>query len=103
MNMLDEERGCFTAPPKGFQEARKGFTHLSDLDWRAVDRMRSFVGGLAVGPILYILGTDKHHPAITELIQHKLNGAQENVALLLQQGIQHAEGYANRVLSTWNC
>ena len=64
--------------------------YLNDLEWRAIERMSSVVGGSTVGAMLYTLDRDEQHAAVTEFIQHELDGAQENVALLHQQGSQHA-------------
>ena len=92
MNMLsDDEGGSLQAPPDGFRATRDRFPHLSDLEWRAIERMGSVVGGPAVGAILYTLNKDEQHAAIAEFIQHELDGAQEKVALLHQQGSQHGE------------
>ena len=50
MNMLDEE--------DTFHATREGFTHLSDIEWGAVERMSSTVGELVVSTMLESLDRD---------------------------------------------
>ena len=61
MNMLDEG--------ELFHAAREGFNHLSDIEWRAGERMSSTVGDIAVSAMLESLDIDQQHAAIARFIQ----------------------------------
>ena len=83
MSMLDEE--------DSFHATREGFSHLSDIEWSAVERMSSTVGGTAISAMLESLDRDQQHAAIARFIQNELVSEREKVALLHQQGSQQAE------------
>ncbi|CAI5743549.1 unnamed protein product [Hyaloperonospora brassicae] len=83
MNMLDEE--------ETFHATRKGFTHLSEIEWGAVERMSSTVGELVASAMLESLDRDQQHAAIAKFIQNELAIEREKVALLHQQVSQQAE------------
>ena len=83
MNMLDEENS--------FHATREGFSHLSDIEWSAAERMSSTVGETAIRAILESLDRYQQHAAISRFIQNELVAEREKVALLHQQGSQQAE------------
>ena len=74
-----------------FHATREGFTHLSDIEWGAVERMSSTVGELVVSTMLESLDRDQQHAAIAKFIHNELALEREKVALLHQQGSQQAE------------
>ena len=84
MDMSDENRGTHRAE-------RDGYSFLSEIERKAVERMGSTVGGDAVMAMLSGLDRDALHSAIAKFIQHELDEAKEKVALLNQQGSQQAE------------
>ena len=83
MNMLDEE--------ESLHATRKNYTHLSDIEWSAVERMSSTVGETTITAMLESLDRDQQHAAISRFIQNELVAEREKVALLHQQGSQQAE------------
>ena len=83
MNMLVEE--------DSFHATREGFSHLSDIEWSAVERMSSTVGETAISAMLESLDRGQQHASISRFIQNELVAEREKVALLLQQGSQQAE------------
>ena len=56
MNMLDEE--------DSFHATREDFSHLSDIEWSAVERMSSTVGETAISARLESLDRYQQHAAI---------------------------------------
>ena len=69
MNMLDE---------KGSRHAtREDYTHLSDIEWTAVERMSSTVGETAISSMLESLDRDQQHAAIDRFIQNELVSERE--------------------------
>ena len=80
MNMLDEE--------ESLHATREDYTHLSDIEWIAVERMSSTVGETAM---LKFFDRDQQHAAIASFIQNELVSEREKVALLHQEGSQQAE------------
>ena len=84
MDMSDENGGTHRAE-------RDGYSFLSEIERKAVERMGSTVGGDAVMAMLSGLDRDALHSAIAKFIQHELDEAREKVALLNQQGSQQAE------------
>ena len=83
MNMMDEE--------ERFHSTREGFNHLSDLEWDAVGRIISTLGGTVSSAMLESLDKDQQHAAIANFIQNELLTEREKVALLYQQGSQQSE------------
>uniref|UniRef100_A0AAV1TW04 Retrotransposon gag domain-containing protein n=1 Tax=Peronospora matthiolae TaxID=2874970 RepID=A0AAV1TW04_9STRA len=85
MNMLDDE------DDQSFHATRDGYSHLSDVEWDAVERMGSTMGIHAVSVMLEALNRDAQHATIAKFIQNELDAEREKVALLHQQGSQQAE------------
>uniref|UniRef100_A0AAV1V7J8 Uncharacterized protein n=1 Tax=Peronospora matthiolae TaxID=2874970 RepID=A0AAV1V7J8_9STRA len=85
MNMLDDE------DDQSFHATRDGYSHLSDVEWDAVERMGSTMGIHAVSVMLEALNRDAQHATIAKFIQNELDAEREKVALLYQQGSQQAE------------
>uniref|UniRef100_A0AAV1UK39 Uncharacterized protein n=1 Tax=Peronospora matthiolae TaxID=2874970 RepID=A0AAV1UK39_9STRA len=85
MNMLDDE------DDQSFHATRDGYSHLSDVEWDAVERMGSIMGIHAVSVMLEALNRDDQHATIAKFIQNELDAEREKVALLHQQGSQQAE------------
>uniref|UniRef100_A0AAV1UQ38 CCHC-type domain-containing protein n=1 Tax=Peronospora matthiolae TaxID=2874970 RepID=A0AAV1UQ38_9STRA len=85
MNMLDDE------DDQSFHATRDGYSHLSDVEWDAVERMGSTMGIHAVSVMLEALNRDAQHATIAKFIQSELDAEREKVALLHQQGSQQAE------------
>uniref|UniRef100_A0AAV1U7B1 Uncharacterized protein n=1 Tax=Peronospora matthiolae TaxID=2874970 RepID=A0AAV1U7B1_9STRA len=85
MNMLDDE------DDQSFHATRDGCSHLSDVEWDAVERMGSTAGIHAVSVMLEALNRDAQHATIAKFIQNELDAEREKVALLHQQGSQQAE------------
>ena len=65
MNMLVEE--------DSFHATREGFSHLSDIEWSAVERMSSTVGKTAISAVLESLDRDQQHAATSRFIQMNLS------------------------------
>uniref|UniRef100_A0AAV1TZB2 CCHC-type domain-containing protein n=1 Tax=Peronospora matthiolae TaxID=2874970 RepID=A0AAV1TZB2_9STRA len=85
MNMLDDE------DDQSFHATRDGYSHLSNVEWDAVERMGSTMGIHAVSVMLEALNRDAQHATIAKFIQNELDAEREKVALLHQQGSQQAE------------
>uniref|UniRef100_A0AAV1UC91 Retrotransposon gag domain-containing protein n=1 Tax=Peronospora matthiolae TaxID=2874970 RepID=A0AAV1UC91_9STRA len=85
MDMLDDE------DDQSFHATRDGYSHLSDVEWDAVERMGSTMGIHAVSVMLEALNRDAQHVTIAKFIQNELDAEREKVALLHQQGSQQAE------------
>uniref|UniRef100_A0AAV1V2N0 Uncharacterized protein n=1 Tax=Peronospora matthiolae TaxID=2874970 RepID=A0AAV1V2N0_9STRA len=85
MNMLDDE------DDQSFHATREGYSHLSDVEWDAVERMGSTMGIHDVSVMLEALNRDAQHATIAKFIQNELDAEREKVALLHQQGSQQPE------------
>uniref|UniRef100_A0AAV1UVI6 Retrotransposon gag domain-containing protein n=1 Tax=Peronospora matthiolae TaxID=2874970 RepID=A0AAV1UVI6_9STRA len=85
MNMSDDE------DDQSFHATRDGYSHLSDVEWDAVERMGSTMGIHAVSVMLEALNRDAQHATIAKFVQNELDAEREKVALLHQQGSQQAE------------
>uniref|UniRef100_A0AAV1UHQ2 Uncharacterized protein n=1 Tax=Peronospora matthiolae TaxID=2874970 RepID=A0AAV1UHQ2_9STRA len=85
MNMLDDE------DDQSFHATRDSCSHLSDVEWDAVERMGSTMGIHVVSVMLEALNRDAQHATIAKSIQNELDAEREKVALLHQQGSQQAE------------
>uniref|UniRef100_A0AAV1UR59 CCHC-type domain-containing protein n=1 Tax=Peronospora matthiolae TaxID=2874970 RepID=A0AAV1UR59_9STRA len=85
MNMLDDE------DDQSFHATRDGYSHLSDVEWDAVERMGSTMGIHTVSVTLEALNRYAQHATIAKFIQNELDAEREKVALLHQQGSQQAE------------
>uniref|UniRef100_A0AAV1UST9 Uncharacterized protein n=1 Tax=Peronospora matthiolae TaxID=2874970 RepID=A0AAV1UST9_9STRA len=85
MNILDDE------DYHSFCATRDGYSHLSDVEWDAVERMGSTMGIHAVSVMLEALNRDAQHATIAKFNQNELDAEREKVALLHQQGSQQSE------------
>uniref|UniRef100_A0AAV1TX32 Uncharacterized protein n=1 Tax=Peronospora matthiolae TaxID=2874970 RepID=A0AAV1TX32_9STRA len=83
--MLDDE------DDQSFHATRDGYSHLSDVEWDAVERMGPTMGVYAVSVMLEALNRDAQHATIAKFIQNELDAEHEKVALIHQQGSQQAE------------
>uniref|UniRef100_A0AAV1UUH2 CCHC-type domain-containing protein n=1 Tax=Peronospora matthiolae TaxID=2874970 RepID=A0AAV1UUH2_9STRA len=79
MNMLDDE------DDQSFHATRDGYSHLSDVEWDAVERMGSTMGIHAVSVMLEALNRDAQHATIAKFIQNELDAEREKFELLRQQ------------------
>ena len=70
---------------------REDFTHLSDLEWAATERLAISIGGPAVAAMLFSLTEGEHHATIAQFIQSELETALKRVALLEHTGLQQSE------------
>ena len=84
MNMLDDEA-------EDFHPTRESYSHLSQIEWDAVERLSSTIRQEAVGAMLSALGPDGKHATIAKFIQNDLDAERGKVALLQEQGYQHTE------------
>ena len=84
MNMLDVEGN-------EFHPTHESYSHLSQIEWDAVERLSSTIGQEAVGALLSALGPDGLLATIAKSIQNELDVEREKVTLLHQQGSQQTE------------
>ena len=84
MNMLDDEGD-------DFHPTHESYSHLSQIEWDAVERLSSTIGQEAVGALLSALGPDGQHATIAKFIQNELDVEREKVTLLHQKGSQQTE------------
>ena len=82
--MLDDEGD-------DFHPTRERYSHLSQIEWEAVERLSSTIGQEAVGALLSALGPDGLLATIAKSIQNELDVEREKVTLLHQQGSQQTE------------
>ena len=54
MNMLDDEGD-------DFHPMHESYSHLSQIEWNAVERLRSTIGQEAVGALLSAMELARHH------------------------------------------
>ena len=76
MKMLDD-KGDDT-----FHGTRESYTHLSDVEWSAVERISSTVGEEAVWSLLPLRDKDQQHSVIAKFLQRELDPSQTEVTLL---------------------
>ena len=74
MNMLDDEA-------KYLQPPHESYSHLSQIEWDAVERLRSTIGQEVVGPMLSALRPDGQNATIANFIQNKLDAERGKVTL----------------------
>ena len=84
MNMLDDEGDAF-------HPTHESYSHLSQIEWAAVERLSSTIGQEAVGALLFALGPDGQHATLAKFIQNELDAEWVKVTLLHQQGSQQTE------------
>ena len=82
--MLDDEA-------EDFHPANESYSHLSQIEWNAVERLSSTIKQEVVGAMLSALGPDGWHTTIAKFIQNELEAERGKVALLDQQGSQQTE------------
>ena len=66
MNMLDDE-------VEDFHQAHESYSHLSQIQWDAVERLSLAIGQEALGAMLSALGPDGQHAFKAKLIQNELD------------------------------
>uniref|UniRef100_A0AAV1T4Z1 CCHC-type domain-containing protein n=1 Tax=Peronospora matthiolae TaxID=2874970 RepID=A0AAV1T4Z1_9STRA len=71
MNVLDDE------DDQSFHATRDGYSHLSDVEWDAVERMGSTMGIHAVSVMLEALNRDAQQATIAKFIQNELDAERE--------------------------
>ena len=74
-----------------FHPTHESYSHLSQIEWDAVERLSSTIRQEAVGALLSALGSDGQHATIAKFIQNELDAEREKVTLLHQQGSQQTE------------
>ena len=85
MNMSDEVDG------DNFHGTRESYSHLSDVEWGAIERMSSTVGEEAIWAMLSLRDRDQQHAVISQFLQRELDESQAKVTLLQQQDHQRTE------------
>ena len=66
MNMLDDVNG------DSFYGTRESYSHLSDIEWSAIERMSSTFGEEAIWAMLSLRDRDQHHVVISKFLQRNL-------------------------------
>ena len=84
MNMFEGEA-------EDFHQTHESYSHLSQIEWDAVERLSSTIGKEAVGALLSALGPDGQHATIAKFIQNEHDAEREKVTFLHQQGSQQTE------------
>ena len=84
MKMLDDEA-------EDFHPTHERYSQLSEIEWDAVERLRSTIRQEAVGAMLSSLRPDGQHATITKFIQNELDAERKTLNLLHQQGSQQTE------------
>ena len=74
-----------------FLPVHESYSHLSQIEWDAVERLGLTIGQEAVCAMLSALGPDGQHATIAKFIQNELDAERGKVALLHQQGSQQTE------------
>lgn len=85
MDMLDEVEG------DRFYGTRESYTHLSDIEWRAIERLSSTVGEEAIWAMLPTRDRDQQHTVISKFLQRELDESRAQVNLLQRQDHQRNE------------
>ena len=85
MNMLDEVEG------DKFHGTRESYSHLSDIEWSAIERMSSTVGEEAIWTMLSTRDRDQQHTVISKFLQRELDESRAQVTLLQQRDHQRNE------------
>ena len=70
---------------------RESYSHLRDSKWEAVGRVSALMGEPAVSGMLESLDRDGQHTTINNFLGGELAVGRQKLALLNQQGSQHAE------------
>ena len=83
--MLDEVEG------DRFNGTRESCSHLSDVEWSAIERMSSTVGKVAIWVMLSTKDRDQQHSVIIKFLQRELDESRSQVTLLQQQDHQRTE------------
>ena len=82
--MLDDEA-------EDFHPTHESYSHLSQIEWDAVERLSLTIEQEAVGAVLSALGPYWQHATIAKFIRNELDTEREKEALLHQQGSQQTE------------
>ena len=85
MIMLDEVEG------DRFHGARESYSHLSDVEWSAIERMSSTVGEDAIWTMISTRDRDQQHSVISKFLQRESDELRAQVTLLQQQDHQRTE------------
>ena len=75
MNILGDEGD-------DFHPTLESYSHLSKIEWDAVERLSSTIGQEAVGALLSALRPDGQHATIAKFIKDDLDAEREKVTLL---------------------
>ena len=73
MNMSDEVDG------DNFHGTRESYSHLSDVEWGAIERTSSTVGEEAIWAMLSLRDRDQQHAVISKFLQRELDESQAKV------------------------
>ena len=85
MNMLNDVNN------DSFHGVRESYSHLSDIEWSAVERMSSTVGEEAIWVMVSSKERDQQHVVISKFLQRELDKSRARVNLLQQQDHQRTE------------
>ena len=85
MNMLHDVDG------DSLHGTRESYSHLSNIEWSAIERMRSTVGEGAIWDMLSSRDRDQQHVVISKFLQRELDESRAQVTLLQQQDHQRTE------------
>ena len=85
MNMLDDVDG------DRFHGFRESYSHLSDIEWSAIERISSTVGKESIWVMLSSKDRDQQHVVISKFLQQKLDQSRARVTFLQQQDHQRTE------------
>ena len=96
MNMLNDEED-------DFHPTHELYSHLSQIDWDAVERLSSTIGQEAVGALLSALGPDGQHATIAKFIQNELDVERGKVTLHQQQSLNIQSCSGHRGINSSSC
>ena len=85
MNLLHDVDG------DSLHGTRESYSHLSNIEWSAIERMRSTVGEGAIWDMLSSRDRDQQHVVISKFLQRELDETRAQVTLLQQQDHQRTE------------
>ena len=84
MNMLDDKG-------EDFYPAHDIYSHLSQIEWDAAERLSLTIGKEAVRTTLSAMCPDGQHTTFAKFIQNDIGTERVKVSLLYQQGSPQAE------------
>ena len=85
MNMLHDVDG------DSLHGTRESYSHVSDIEWSAIERMRSTVGEEAIWVMVSSRDRDQQHVVISKFLQRELDESRAQVTLLQRQDHQLTE------------